>query len=291
MMPDNLAAERPGALALLLTPCAVDAAAGCYDFPATTEPWPRIYGGQLLGQACAAAGATVPSDLALHSFHAYFLGAGDPGQSVAAHVEHARDGRRFVVRAVTIVQGEHVLLRMTASYHSPEPGWHASLPMPCAAAPDTLETDRERVFARLGDLPREVAPPDELLRDLDYRIAEQAAGGDAAPPSRRLWVRATSRFPVDRRMREAIVAYLSDFTLIGAALIGHRADPDWCGIRGGSLDHSMWLHGDPDPANWLLFDQTGLWSGGARALAQGRLHDQAGEAIATVMQEALIRPA
>ena len=291
MITNNLVTERPGALALLLTPCAIDAGAGRYDFPATTEPWPRIYGGQLLGQACAAAGATVPTGLALHSFHAYFLRAGDPGHFVTARVEDARDGRRFVVRAVTIEQANHVLLRLTASYHSPEPGWHGSSTMPHAAAPDTLEADRERVFARLGDMPRDMAPPGALLRDLDYRIADEPGAGDPAAPVRRLWVRATSHFPANRRMREAIVAYLSDFTLIGAALIGHRADPDWRGIRGGSLDHALWLHGDPDPANWLLFDQTGVWSGGARALAQGRLYDRAGEAIATVMQEALVRPA
>ena len=285
MMPT--AVDRPGALALLLTPFAIDAPRR-YDFPATTEPWPRIYGGQLLGQACAAAGATVPPGLGLHSFHAYFLRAGDPRQGVTARVEPERDGRRFVVRAVTIAQGDAVLLRMTASYHATETGWHTAQPIPAAAPPDALERDRARVFARLGDMPREMASPDALLRDLDYRLVDET--GDAAP-GRRVWVRAVSRFPDDRRLREAVLAYLSDFTLIGAALIGHRADPDWRGIRGGSLDHALWLHGDTDPGNWLLFDQTGLWSGGARALAQGRLYDEAGTAIATVMQEALVRPA
>ena len=41
------------------------------------DGWYRVYGGQVLGQALAAASRTV-DDRSCHSFHAYFLRAGDP---------------------------------------------------------------------------------------------------------------------------------------------------------------------------------------------------------------------
>lgn len=275
-----------GPLSRLLTPRAVESADDRYDFPVTTEPWPRIYGGQLFGQACAAAGATVDAPWNLHSLHAHFIRAGDPSRKVVAAVERERDGRQFALRLVTVMQDDEVLLRATASYHGAEPGWTSAGTMPAIDAPEALEADRETVFDRIGDLPRTIALPQEVLIDLDYRLASE----DAAMSSRDIWVRTATALPESRRMREAVIAYLSDFTLIGAALLGHRRHPGWRGIRGGSLDHALWLHRDSDPADWLLYAQRGLWTGGARGLAQGMLYDRAGNQVATVMQEALIRP-
>src|SRR5690606_34803240 len=45
--------------------------------PALATPHGRSFGGQVLGQALAAAGETVSEDRALHSMHGYFLRPGD----------------------------------------------------------------------------------------------------------------------------------------------------------------------------------------------------------------------
>jgi hypothetical protein len=42
--------------------------AGQFAGRITGEPWQRAYGGQILGQACAAAGATVSAGQRMHSF-------------------------------------------------------------------------------------------------------------------------------------------------------------------------------------------------------------------------------
>jgi len=42
------------------------------------EPIQRVFGGQVLAQALAAATRTVGPERSCHSFHAYFLRSGDP---------------------------------------------------------------------------------------------------------------------------------------------------------------------------------------------------------------------
>jgi len=39
----------------------------------------RVFGGQVAGQALVAAGRTVSQERLVHSLHAYFIRAGDPG--------------------------------------------------------------------------------------------------------------------------------------------------------------------------------------------------------------------
>jgi acyl-CoA thioesterase-2 len=52
-----------------------------------------LYGGQVAGQALAAAGATVPAERLPHSLHGYFLRPGDSNRPTVFRVERDRDGR------------------------------------------------------------------------------------------------------------------------------------------------------------------------------------------------------
>src|SRR4029453_6484734 len=51
----------------------------------------RIFGGHVLGQALTAAYSTVEARH-VHSLHAYFLRAGDPGRPILYEVDRGRDG-------------------------------------------------------------------------------------------------------------------------------------------------------------------------------------------------------
>jgi acyl-CoA thioesterase-2 len=190
---------------------------------------------------------TVEGARRLHSLHAYFLRSGDPARPLSGTVERERDGQRYSIRHVVLQQDGHDILRLTASYHDLEAGWDQDAIMPDVPGPEGLDDDRDQVFDRIGDLPRAVAAPADVLRGLDYRVANTGEGDERA-----LWVRATTLSTDPRWLREAVIAYLSDFTLIGAALLRHRQAEGWRGIRGGSLDHALWLHRDPDPGDWLL---------------------------------------
>ncbi len=66
--------------------------------------FPQLYGGQVLGQALAAAARTVPEDRRPHSQHGYFLRPGDPHRPVVYQVDTIRDGGSFTTRRVTAIQ-------------------------------------------------------------------------------------------------------------------------------------------------------------------------------------------
>ena len=63
-----------------------------------------VFGGQVLGQALAAAQATVAPARRVHSQHAYFLRAGDIGSPIVYDVDRTRDGGSFSVRRVSAIQ-------------------------------------------------------------------------------------------------------------------------------------------------------------------------------------------
>ena len=68
------------------------------------QSWPRVFGGQVVGQALVAAARTVPSTRPPHSLHAYFLLGGDPKAPIDYAVERIRDGRSFTTRRVVAHQ-------------------------------------------------------------------------------------------------------------------------------------------------------------------------------------------
>jgi acyl-CoA thioesterase-2 len=57
-----------------------------------------VFGGQVLGQALAAAAATVDNGRHVHSLHAYFLRAGNIDHPIVYDVDRTRDGGSFSVR-------------------------------------------------------------------------------------------------------------------------------------------------------------------------------------------------
>ena len=61
-------------------------------------------------------------------------------------------------------------------------------------------------------------------------------------PRQNIWIRTTGPVPADRAIQAAVLAYLSDMTLLDTSTFAHgRAifDPD---IQAASLDHAMWFH-------------------------------------------------
>ena len=57
-----------------------------------------------------------------------------------------------------------------------------------------------------------------------------------------------------------------------------------------SLDHAVWFHRPFDVCRWHLFSVDPVSNFGGRGLARGTLHDGGGRLVASIAQEALIRP-
>jgi acyl-CoA thioesterase II len=266
--------------------------------PSEADGVDATFGGHFLGQAVAAAYATVEDHRRLHSIHAYFLRGGRPGQPFELEVDRVRDGRSFCTRRVRTYQdGAGLQFELTASFTTPEAGPE----MDAAPPPYFSRLPAPETLPRYGDLMRSLDPlplPAEwALRDygLDIRTvtAPWAPGGLPADPSDgggiRLWVKADGVLPDDAAVQHAILAYQSDESLadnIAAPWGATWASP---GVVFVSLDHALWIHRPLDLNEWLFVDQRPVTVGHGRGLATATVWDTSGRLVCSFTQEALLR--
>src|SRR5882762_778277 len=102
----------------------------------------RVFGGQVLGQALVAAGRTVEGRVC-HSFHAYFLRAGDPKVPILYEVDRSRDGASFTARRVVAIQHGRQIFTLAASFQVQEKGLEHQFEMPEVPDPDHLQDEHE----------------------------------------------------------------------------------------------------------------------------------------------------
>ncbi len=100
-----------------------------------------------------------------------------------------------------------------------------------------------------------------------------------------VWFRHRDPLPDDPVLHICALAYLSDLTLLGSAQVNHPEERKHLMIA--SLDHAMWFMRPFRADEWLLYDQSSPSACGGRALTQGKLFNQYGEMVASVMQEGL----
>ena len=251
----------------------------------------RVFGGQVAGQALAAASATVEPDRSVHSLHAYFLLPGDPTHPILYDVELLRDGRSFTTRRVIARQHGKGIFAMTASFQVPEDGLDHQDAMPDVPAPEALPTLGEALERISGKGAERWA---REFAALDVRVAgDSGLDGtisDAGHPAiSRVWLRADGVLPDDPRVHASVLTYASDLTLLGSSLVPHGVvigDPR---LQTASLDHAMWFHRDFRADDWLLYDQVSPSASGGRGLGTGRLFARDGRLVASVVQEGLIR--
>ena len=108
-------------------------------------------------------------------------------------------------------------------------------------------------------------------------------------PEKYVWFRAIGPLPDEMAVHRYLLAYASDFNLVGTSLYPHGHtfwEPD---MQMASLDHAMWFHRDFRMDDWLLYAMESPSASRARGLSIGRIFTQAGRLVATVSQEGLIR--
>ncbi len=256
---------------------------------------PRVFGGQVLGQALVAAERTVEGRLP-HSLHGYFLLPGDVDTPIVYQVERVRDGRSFSARRVQAIQHGRPILSMIASFQVPETGLeHAAAP-PDVPAPETLAPSSalvERWIAEAGPIP---APLAEGLRTpIAVELRPVSPVSPLAPrpaePRQAVWFRTVDRVPDDERLHRAILAYATDFALLGTALRPHGRSWWQPSMVVASLDHALWFHRPARIDEWLLYVMDSPSAQAARGLARGTIFDRSGRLVASVAQEGLMREA
>ena len=251
----------------------------------------RMFGGQLIAQALAAASFTVPDDMECQSLHASFVRPAQAGRPTDFEVANMRDGRSSALRKVMAVQRDELMCELTAAF--------------CPAAPLVNERAENREF----QLPMpETTPAEQLYRealnspDLHAEDIVQRPLGSYGPlqimaakprplaPRLATWIRVNGALAADPKLHACALAYISDLGAVHSSLLAIGAqlfDPQW---QVASLDHAVWFHRPFRADEWLLlsFDCTSVSAD--RGLNHGLVYSQSGALVASITQEALLRP-
>ncbi|CAD5255415.1 MULTISPECIES: acyl-CoA thioesterase [Halomonadaceae] len=238
--------------------------------------FPQLYGGQVLGQALAAAARTVPIERRPHSQHGYFLRPGDPHRPVVYQVDTIRDGGSFTTRRVTAIQKGRPIFFCSASFQSAEASFSHQRTMPDVPTPEALIENGEAKHDRFPGHPIEFV---HLPGNPD----------NGTPAGQCLWFRLSGTLPDDPALHRHLLSYASDFNLLTTSLIPHGIEYRDPKLRIASLDHALWLHQDTRLDDWLLYVIDSPWTGGARGLARGHIYSRDGRLVASTAQEGLTR--
>jgi acyl-CoA thioesterase-2 len=254
---------------------------------------PRVFGGQVIGQALVAAERTIEDRLP-HSLHAYFLLPGDAEAPIVYQVERVRDGRSFSARRVQAIQHGRPILSMIASFQAPEPGLEHAAPMPDVPPPEALTPASElnrRWLSEAGPVPAQASEALLAPSAIEFRPVEPQNPLHPSPGEARqaVWFRAIDRVPDDPQLHRCILAYASDYTLMGTALRPHGRSWYQPSMVVASIDHALWFHRAARVDEWLLYAMDSPSAQMARGLSRGQIFDRGGRLVASVAQEGLMR--
>ena len=254
--------------------------------------WQRVFGGQTVAQALVAAQRTVQSGRHVHSLHGYFMLGGDPKVPIVYEVDRIRDGGSFTTRRVVAIQHGKAIFSLEASFQGDETGLEHQKPAPRnVPRPETLPTQQE-IIARYGDaIPNSILRYWERERPIEMRpvALDHYTSRDKLAPEQHVWIRFVADMPADRDIRSALLAYVSDITLLDTSTFAHgRAifDRD---IQAASLDHAMWFHRPITSDGWFLYTMDSPSTQSGRGFTRGAIYAEDGTLIASVAQEGLIR--
>jgi len=245
----------------------------------------QVFGGQVLGQALVAAQSTVDDDRSAHSLHAYFLRKGDVHAPIVYEVDRSRDGRSFGARRVVAIQHGRPIFTLSASFQIPEQGLEYETPLDLPSVPDSESLPSE--LKNASDSKVGKVSPVQYFDIRPVRMKDDYA--------LRWWLKVKDPLSDDANTHRAVLAYLSDFGLLGSTLKPHgmRAKDtkdDKLKVAMASIDHAIWYHRPFRTDEWLYYQCEPISTSGARGLSCGSVYTESGTLVATTIQEGLIRP-
>lgn len=246
---------------------------------------PQVFGGQVLGQALVAASATVEKR-SVHSLHAYFLRPGDFNAPIVYEVDRSRDGQSFSNRRVIAIQHGQQIFNMAASFQAPEIGLEHQIAMPAVPAPEQLPDVTQLTTEVAESMPERGRAFFRKERPFEFRLIPSAKPRE---PMKQLWFRAVDRVPDDESLHRCLLAYVSDFHLLDAAMRPHGLSTVRDKLRLASIDHAMWFHAAARVDEWLLYSLDSPSASSARGFARGSIFTSGGKLAASTAQEGLIR--
>jgi len=252
----------------------------------------RSYGGQLLGQAMAAALMDMPAGRQATMMQFLFMQGAMPQEAIDFQVTSLQEGKRFSSRHVRAAQGSGRTVldaQITCALPLDAPAHASTSPVPPGERPedlpglDDLDPALLRSIRQLGGYSQDRKP------SIEFRIPEpeRQFSPTRMEPRFRFWMRATQPLPDDPRLQAAAFAYLSDWWLNFCTLVPHL---DGIGPRNlyiASLNHAIWMHRPVRADRWLHVDSTSPCSVDGRGLSMAAVHDLEGRTVASLTQECL----
>lgn len=251
-----------------------------------------LFGGQVMGQALAAAQNTLPEGRITHSFHSYFLLPGDANYPVLYDVENVRDGRSFSTRRVKAIQNGKNIFYLTASFQTPEKGLeHQYAEFPDVPPPEEVGSDLAFFESTLDQISERMQEALSYHKPIDSRTVQTIDPFKPvkSEPKRFIWMRAQEVINDGLNLNHAMLAYASDYHFLGTSLQPHGISVRNKQLRMATIDHAMWFHHPFKFDEWLLYVAESPFTGGARGLVRGQFFNQKGVLVASTMQEGLMR--
>lgn len=252
---------------------------------------PNVFGGQVLAQALRAATNTAPAERLVHSLHAYFILPGDIKAPIVYQVDTIRDGGSFTTRRVVAIQHGRPIFNMAASFQIEEPGVSHQAEMPEVKKPNEIPD----IKSLLTEIPENM--PEVLRRyfteeqPIEFRPVrmENPFAPEAREPVNHIWFRAVGPLPDDPAWHRILLAYVSDYNLLGTAMRPHGISAARKGVQLASLDHALWFHRPLRMDQWLLYALDSPSASNARGFSRGSVFTEDGTLVASAVQEGLMR--
>jgi len=250
----------------------------------------RIFGGQVLAQALNAATRSVDATRIAHSMHAYFLRPGNPKKQIIYEVDPIRDGKSFTTRSVVARQEGVAIFNSSISYHIEEPGLSHQFEPLQVPPPEELESDYDRWSRMAKENPGKIDAP--ILHPIERRPVHPRDYLNPQPqePQQQIWFRALGNLGDDPCRHQTLLAFMSDFGLLGTALLPHPYTGMNEDLQSASLDHALWFHRPFKADEYLLYCLDSPVAFGARGFSRGSFYTRDGLLVASPAQESLLRP-
>ena len=251
----------------------------------------QLFGGQVLGQSLSAMSQTVEDARHVHSMHGYFLRPGDAGLPVVYQVDRVRDGGSFSTRRVTAIQKGQPIFTSSASFQYDEGGFEHQTTMPDVVGPENLPSELDMMRLRAHLIPESMREKLLCAKPIEFRpvVGEDPFNPKVTDPIKYVWFRADGTLPDNLALHKYLLAYASDFGLLTTSLLPHGKGVWQKDMQVASLDHALWFHQDLRADDWLLYAMDSPWAGNSRGFSRGSVYNRAGQLVASVTQEGLIR--
>ena len=241
----------------------------------------HLFGGQVLAQTVRLASSLQP-EMPVRSMSTTFPRAMRDTGDVEFTVTPMHRGSAYAYQRIEVLQPDRegrpaVCATSQLLHHAPGPGIdHSATPPSDVGAPE----DARRV---------------ELsLVPWDVRFVGTTDLDDRRVQTNRLsvWTRVDRRLDDDPSLHQALLAYLSELTLIGTALLQHDG---WSqldchvALRTAVVTNHLFFHRPFRVDEWLLVDQTSPVASDGSAFGSGHVFDRSGRLVASVVQESMVR--